>query len=605
MDIESIFELPIYFIKENLNGWVILILISIIIYFIILRNYYVKREQFWQDSSFLEKQDLENPARKSSRAKNDGEENPAHKSSSKNHGDGKEEKEDNDENEENNEDEIDYDYENTYHNEGNNDNDVNDVNDVNDYNDDNSSSVKNSNEILEGFESPTTTNYASVSNNNANGNANGNTNANKNTNTISDANTDNTNIMNSTIAQISTTLFDNIKLNSSQLVLCKTNYSQVINTYIVELKKLNKLKKGNEYLNTKKQFDIIIATGIDNITSYLANTIKSPLVLTRSSIRKDVLNILTYTLESLIDKTNANLSKYITNLANMNSTTIDYKSMMTNIDAARSQIEEYVEIENIINSNESNLNKTKTEVNNILNKSHMLPIYEKNFDRINQLINSDFNNNETNLANKYGQAYSEYLNEKKKDELDINPLRLASKIESGIVNMISNLSSNTKNKYKKNDIIEQINPIPEQNYKLVNNTNLNKNANIYNDRGNLGNYLIDAKTQKQVLEGFDNADSSTSTTTPSATSQETSTPKKKNKKEKDFMSQLLSGDFIQYVMDNISDKMTAIYGLYDSKYGSGQSNDKDSKFNIEENMIPMGFLFFILSMLIYFIDTTS
>jgi hypothetical protein len=289
----------------------------------------------------------------------------------------------------------------------------------------------------------------------------------------------------------------------------------------------------------------------------------------------------------------------------MNSTTIDYKSMMTNIDAARSQIEEYFEIEKIINSNESNLNKTKTEVNNILNKSHMLPIYEKNFDRINQLINSDFNNNETNLANKYGQAYSEYLNEKKKDELDINPLRIASKIESGIVNMISNLSSNSKNKYKKNDIIEQINPIPEQNYKLVNNTNLNKNANIYNDRGNLGNYLIDAKTQKQVLEGFDNADSSTSTTTPSATSQETSTPKKKNKKEKDFMSQLLSGDFIQYVMDNISDKMTAIYGLYDSKYGSGQSNDKDSKFNIEENMIPMGFLFFILSMLIYFIDTTS
>jgi hypothetical protein len=484
MDIESIFELPIYFIKENLNGWVILILISIIIYFIVLRNYYVKREQFWQDSSFLEK----------SRAKNDGEENPARKSSSKkkqdlensesikNHGDEKDEKEDNDE--DNNEDETNYNYENTYHNEGNNDNDVNDVND---YNDDNTSSIKNSNEILEGFESPTTTNYASVSNNNAtgnatgnaNGNANGNTNANKsNKNTFVDVNTDNTNIMNSTIAQISTTLFDNIKLNSSQLVLCKTNYSQVINKYIIDLKNLNKLKKNNEYLNTKKQFDIIIATGIDNITSYLANTIKSPLVLTRSSIRKDVLNILTYTLESLIDKTNTNLSKYITNLANMNSTTIDYKTMMTNIDAARAQIEEYVEIQKIINSNESNLNKTKTEVNNILNKSNILPIYEKNFDRINQLINSDFNNNETNLANKYGQAYSEYLNEKKKDELDINPLRLASKIESGIVNMISNLSSNTKNKYKKNDIIEQINPIPEQNYKLVSDTNLNKNANI-------------------------------------------------------------------------------------------------------------------------------
>ena len=604
MDIGSIFELPIYFIKENLNGWVIIILISIIIYFIVLRNYYVKREQFWQD--------LENPARKSSSKKKQDLEHPAR---IKNNGNGKEEKEDNHDNhdndEENNEDETDYDYDYEYHNEGNEGNEGNDGNDHNDTIGDNTSSIKNSDEILEGFESPTTTNYASVSNNNPNGNANGNANtaANKNSNknTFVDVNTDNTNIMNSTIAQISTTLFDNIKLNSSQLILCKTNYSQVINKYITDLKNLNKLKKSNQYLNIKKQFDVIIATGIDNITSYLANTIKSPLVLTRSSIRKDVLNILTYTLESLIDKTNTNLSKYITNLANMNSTTIDYKSMMTNIDETRAQIEEYVEIEKIVNNNESNLNKTKTEVNNILNKSHMLPIYEKNFDRINQLINSDFNNNETNLANKYGQAYTEYLNEKKKDELDINPLRLASKIESGIVNMISNLSSNTNNKYKKNDIIEQINPIPEQNYKLVSDTNLNKNANIYNDRGNLANYLIDKKTQKQVLEGFDNADSATSTTTPSATSPETTNTntKKKNKKEKDFMSQLLSGEFIQYVMDNISDKMTSIYGLYDSKYGSGQSNDKDSKFNIEENMIPMGFLFFILSMLIYFIDTTS
>ena len=604
MDIGSIFELPIYFIKENLNGWVIIILISIIIYFIVLRNYYVKREQFWQD--------LENPARKSSSKKKQDLEHPAR---IKNNGNGKEEKEDNHDNhdndEENNEDETDYDYDYEYHNEGNEGNEGNDGNDHNDTIGDNTSSIKNSDEILEGFESPTTTNYASVSNNNPNGNANGNANtaANKNSNknTFVDVNTDNTNIMNSTIAQISTTLFDNIKLNSSQLILCKTNYSQVINKYITDLKNLNKLKKSNQYLNIKKQFDVIIATGIDNITSYLANTIKSPLVLTRSSIRKDVLNILTYTLESLIDKTNTNLSKYITNLANMNSTTIDYKSMMTNIDETRAQIEEYVEIEKIVNNNESNLNKTKTEVNNILNKSHMLPIYEKNFDRINQLINSDFNNNETNLANKYGQAYTEYLNEKKKDELDINPLRLASKIESGIVNMISNLSSNTNNKYKKNDIIEQINPIPEQNYKLVSDTNLNKNANIYNDRGNLANYLIDKKTQKQVLEGFDNADSATSTTTPSATSPETTNTntKKKNKKEKDFMSQLLSGEFIQYVMDNISDKMTSIYGLYDMKYGSGQSNDKDSKFNIEENMIPMGFLFFILSMLIYFIDTTS
>ena len=638
MDIDSIFTLPIYFIKENLNGWVLLVLIAIIIYFIILRNYYVKKEQFMHDLGNPEvktreleglkpsQQDLENPARKSSRINNNNDDDS-----------------DNDEDRENGE--ID-----------DGEIDDGDIDDGENNNDDSSDKGGSSREPLvpsvEGFESPTTTNYASVSNTNTNTN----TNTNNSTDTISDATTENTIIINTTIAKISTTLFDNIKLNSTQIDLCKSNYNQVINKYILELKKLNKLKKSNEYLNAKKQVDIIIANGIDNIINYLSNTIKSPLVLTRSSIKKDVLNILSFTLENLIDKINVNLSKYVTTLANMNSTTIDYNTMMKNIDISREQIEEYVEIEKIITSNSSNLDNSKTGVNKILNKSAILPIYEKNFDRINQLINSDFNSNETELANKYGQAYTEYLNEKKKDELDINPLRLASKIESGIVNMISNLSSNAnynnKNKNKNNDIIEQINPIPDNDYKLISNTNLNKNANIYNDRGNLGTYLVDKKTQSNVLEGFKNIkphintreleglkpskgsleglkpshkniiegyESITTSTTPTTTqtggNESIGTPtttkgslgknKKEKEKEKDLISNLLSGDFIQYIMDSISDKMTVIYRLYDNKYGSGQSNDKDSKFNLEENMIPMGFLFFVLSMLIYFVDTTS
>ena len=572
MDTDSLFFLPLYFIKENLNGWMILIFLSILIYFIILRNYYLKREQF-----YINTQDLENSTKQ---YQDDDEEN------------------------------IDD------NNEGENSiqNSIEKNIDENEDEDDDEDEQVNTNTILEGFESPTTTNYATINNPDINIT---NTSNKNNSNTPSDANIDNINIMNSTIAKISTTLFDNIKLNSSQLSLCKNNYNQVINKYIIDILKLVKLKKSNEFLNTKKQFDVIIANGVDNIINYLANTIKSPLVLTRTSIKTDVLNRLSNTLEILIDNTNANLTKYINNLANMNSTTIDYKTMMTNVDASRAKIEEYIAIEKIIDSNGTNISNSRTEVNNILNKSNVLPIYEKNFDKINQLINSDFNSNETNLANKYGQAYTDFLNEKKKSELDINPLRLASKIESGIVNILSNLGSGNsyqKNKHKNyndngNDIIEQSNPIPEQNSKLVNNTNLNNGANIYNDRGNIGNYLIDKRTQKQVLEGFEN-ETNPSTTSPSTTSPSTNSPsttsyKKKNKKEKDLISNLLSGEFIQYIMDNVSEKLSTIYGLYDNKYGSGDSNNKDSKFNLEENMIPMGFMFFILSMLLFFVDTTS
>ena len=572
MDTDNFFLIPYYFIKENLNGWMILIFLSILIYFIILRNYYLKREQF-----YINTQDLENSTKQ---YQDDDEEN------------------------------IDD------NNEGEN-SIQNSIEKNIDEDEDEDEQQVNTDTILEGFESPTTTNYATISNPDINII---NTSNKNNTNAPADANTENINIMNSTIAKISTTLFDNIKLNSSQLSLCKNNYNQVINKYIIDILKLVKLKKSNEFLNTKKQFDVIIANGVDNIINYLANTIKSPLVLTRTSIKTDVLNRLSNTLEILIDNTNANLTKYINNLANMNSTTIDYKTMMTNVDASRAKIEEYIAIEKIIDSNGTNISNSRTEVNNILNKSNVLPIYEKNFDKINQLINSDFNSNESDLANKYGQAYTDFLNEKKKHELDINPLRLASKIESGIVNILSNLGSgnlykkNKNNNYNDNDIIEQSNPIPEQNSKLVNNTSLNNGANIYNDRGNIGNYLIDKSTQKQVLEGFENETSpsttSPSTTNPSSTNPSTTNPittsyKKKNKKEKDLISNLLSGEFIQYIMDYVSEKISSIYGLYDNKYGYGDSNNKDSKFNLEENMIPMGFMFFILSMLLFFVDTTS
>ena len=553
----NLIEIPIHFIRENLNGWVILVLVAIIIYFVMLRTYYIKREQFY-DNIQIEKNAKETGGETGEESSNDN------------------------------------------------------------------SKKRNSNEILEGFESPTNTNYAMVGTNSNSDNSSNSSNSNNSINTPDD----------NSFPTIFTTLFDNIKLNPEQIISCKTNYINVIKKYIIELLKLVKLKKTNEYLNTKKQFDMIIAKGIDDIMNNLANNIKSQIILTRSSIKLDVNNALSKTLEALIDKINSNLSKQMNSLAMMNSTTINYKTMLLGINNSRTQIENYVEIEKLITNNGSNLTNYNNEINNTLAKSFILPIYERNFDRINQLINSDFNNNENNLATKYGQAYTDFLNEKKKDELDVNPLRLASKIESSVVNLLSNLSSSKKksgggggsgnnknsgnsgNKYSNNnsnDIIEQYNhnPIPEQNVKLSENSNLNNGANIYNDRGNLGTYLIDKKTQKQVLESFKSIEgfdsNSSNTTDPTSTKYEY---KKKNKNNnKDLVSNLLSGDFIQYIMDTISEKLSSFYKMYDTKYGNGNGNGKtdenESKFNIEENMIPMGFLFFILSMLFYFIDTTS
>ena len=70
-------------------------------------------------------------------------------------------------------------------------------------------------------------------------------------------------------------------------------------------------------------------------------------------------------------------------------------------------------------------------------------------------------------------------------------------------------------------------------------------------------------------------------------------------------------------MEIMNDKLNMIYGMYNTKFNNDDNGyDKNGNksngsktlygnFKIEENMIPAGFLLFILSMFVYFIDTTS
>ena len=639
METDSLFEVPLYFIKENLNGWVIIVILAVVLYIIVLRNYYIKREQFFDRSQQLQNneeiEDTEeeiNTGFEKSRAQR-RELEGTHGSLATGFEKSRAQRiNDEDENEEN-EDDNDDDEEDEYDNDDDNEDIKITKSNIKQTNKskskiigENHTKIKGTKvfEGFEGFESPTTANFAKVTN----------------SSNIKPDNIQSKQSSKSTIQlsntqsiitnNILTTLFDNIKLNTSQINLCKQNYTNVINTYIADLSKLIKLKNNNEYLNIKKQFDVIIAKGIDNIMNYLANIIKSPLILTRISIRTDVINNLSSVIESLINSTNNDLSNQMNSLAIMNSTTIDYKTMLSGINDSRAKLEEYMEIDKLVTNNGKNIGNYDKNINKVLEKSFVLPIYERNFDKINQLVKSDFNDNESNLANKYGQAYTDFLNEKKKDELDVNPMRLASKIESGIVNIITNLINpsshdmndmNDMNNNKEEKFELSLNPIPEQQNNLVANTNLNQNANIYNNKSNLGNYLIDKNTQKQVLEGFESNSTNPNTSESATTKYEYKNKSKTNNNtDTDILSNLLSGNFLQYIMETINDKISIFYKYYYDKFGSGTSsgnngngkngnnkngNNNNNNFNLEENMIPAGFLLFMLSMLFYFVDTTS
>ena len=217
----------------------------------------------------------------------------------------------------------------------------------------------------------------------------------------------------------------------------------------------------------------------------------------------------------------------------------------------------------------------------------------------------------------------DFLEQKKKEQLNINPLVLASQIESGLVSLITGTTTKTQEQY--NNLTNPIhNPIPTQEKLLFDNTYMNS-SNIIRDPGNRGAYLIDKSTQNTILEGFEDIKKPTeiptntnSNITKAIANNSTTNKAKDNTYKTDnvgIISNLMSGNFVQYIMNYINEKLNWFMQYYNSRMGnsndgnsnnSGSGNDgSNSKFNLEENMIPAGFLLFVLSMLFYFIDITS
>jgi hypothetical protein len=631
----DILQIPIEFIKENLTGWVLLILVVFIIYFTCLRKYYVQREKFYDAGVQLKNlEEVESAEDDISNVYYDNDTNDTQNNASKN--DKKKDKRRNtrDSINENKAERRIFKNSNRIDEQFNQDNSNATSRNTNT---NTNTNTKKGKQVLEGFQNDIATNTS-----------------------IPDITTS------SSMTLIATTLFDNLNLNQAQIDLCKTNYNQVLAELIIDLGKLTDMARKNAYLNTKKQFDSLLAKSIDNIMNYLTLTIKSPRILTRTAIRTDVISALHNILENLVNKTNQELTAGMNKLAMLNSTTIDYNSQLADINESRAALEKNIAIDKLLIELGNNVNVSQREISSILDKSYILPIYERNFDKISQLVKSDFNDNGGNLADKYSKAYMDFLEQQKKEELDINPLSLASKIESGIVNMLSSISdsnsnsnSNSGNKvaeiktaanitgeygdnwYQTNgELREQLtrdygyansslgdikqvrnNPISRQESAggLLDNTQLNR-ENIFRDPSNRGSYLINSKAQRDILEGFE--DSIPSTTAPTTTAPTTTSPNlmkafddsnlaNGNKKEKkqdnstDITSKLLSGDFLQYMLDTINGYMNGGYDTYKGKINAYLGGITGDGFKIEDNMIPAGFALFILSMLLYFVDLTS
>lgn len=630
MLILDILQIPIEFIRENLTGWILLIIVVFIIYFICLRKYYIQREKFYDIGAQLKNlEDVESAEDNLSSSINLSSNTNNEETRKKDIRDGRKE----------------YKQERKVLKNSNGIDKQFNQNDskTSSRNKNTNTKTKQDKKVLEEFDSDIlrTPKISTIP-------------------SISIASATSSDISASSMPPIATTLFDNLNLNNTQIQACKANYNQVIAQLITDLGKLSNMASKNPYLNLKKQFDSILAKCVDNIMNYITITIKSPRILTRTAIRTEVISTLNNTLENLIDKTNQeiatainkinklamvnstsidynDLAASIKKLAIMNSTSIDYKLLLRQINDSRASLEKYITIAKLINQLGHNINVSQREISSILDKSYILPIYERNFDKISQLAKSDFNDNEGNLAMKYSKAYGDFLEQEKKEELNINPLSLASQIESGIVNMLSSIGDSSKSNSvsKSNEIkssanitgeygdnwyisngelkeqmtrdygftnnssysengIRQVanNPIPKQelsggllsNEPGLGNVQLNR-ENIFSDPSNRGSYMINRTAQGELLEGFVDPNINNPTTTsptntssqsinPSATSPslikafDDSNLNKKNKNQDngtDITSKLLSGDFLQYMLDTINGYMSGGYDIYKDK----------------------------------------
>ena len=384
----------------------------------------------------------------------------------------------------------------------------------------------------------------------------------------------------------------------------------------------------------KKQFNLLLVKKIDNVINYLNTTIKSYNSLTRTNIKKDLLNTLTNSIALLTKNINNNLSINMSKLSTADSTSLDYNTQLTDINKFNNQLEEYINIDNLINKYNDNIKlfslntrtntKTNANANTILDKSSILPIYERNFDRINQMLNSDFNDNENehSLADKYSKAYMELVESKQKDDLDVNPLRLGSQIESGIISFLTNLSG----KGKTNTTPSNSNTTPSNSNTTPSNSNsrgsylLNKDTNTTMVEGFLPNTTLDTKTSKNsFIDDVKKTPNKKTNEVPDIKNinmknaiNNTSNTNKTNKTNKNntnnILSQLVSGNFIQFIMNSITDNFKLFTQYYNANISSNTESDKkdnENTFKLEDNMMPAGLLLFILSMLIYFIDITS
>lgn len=237
--------------------------------------------------------------------------------------------------------------------------------------------------------------------------------------------------------------------------------------------------------------------------------------------------------------------------------------------------------------------------------NNLQPHYESKLDTIYKRIEDRYDNSEHKLAEDYNRVYNEYLEEEKKKSLNINPIQALTDFEESIYDIID---GKPKNKYD-TAYIRKVYP---------------GNIGSYFDRDTIPAKGVDVteevsrtdpplptSDQKDVIEGFedsvdekdkidDNKDESSIKKLKRKKDSARPKDEKKSEKKGITLDSLLTGDTISNILQFGLDNTGDILGNVD--ISSSSIGNFASK---EENMMPMGMLMIIASLMLYFADLSA
>jgi hypothetical protein len=387
--------------------------------------------------------------------------------------------------------------------------------------------------------------------------------------------------------------FDNINITKLSIVEFSKQYDEVINKH----SKLIMDYMYDEIITIKKDLEELIT--IENKKRIFYNSIiKNQINKYLKSRVKDYIN-------NKIDYLNSNLTS---NINEFNKEYDNRESKLKNISTLKDKLNLSLNQYQYTNGKKMNDDSIQDTLKK-LQKMNIQPKYESQYDINNSLIKQQFDNDESVLTKRYGQVYQDYIDKEKQERMLVDPGELLSNLEENAISLTEGINTIfSSSQVEQKDTVEPFTEYSNENINLVNSMNKFDKFNNPDEFGtyinkystttsNPYNYDSLPETSNLDVEGFKNLNSNKK----SNKSNKNQKSKALDNENKDtLLDQLMGGDFINGFLSYSLDVGNSFMNNYDHKF-----NDLGKLLDKKDNMMTFGLGLVILSIVLYFADITS